>query len=486
MSGPAPEPMNADVPPSMLVGSNAGFDTVEEAEAGVTKNRAKVGSARPSSLLYTHGPGAIMDLPNFSVMPTGLDDWEVIYNRLLPIKVITEPRLLDVVRIHLGHQVTALRGYPWQPKLRSQSQEGSDLGIQARVFPQWLRCTGCDFLGPLSRFSYTNTHPYRPDLAQFTHEACPGRGRRARTVKGRRAPAVPAQHLLTCTNGHLDEFPYELWAHRGAACPEAEAPELRMRDANLGKSVGSVIECTQCATSRRMAEAQGELGRPKLPQTCRGRHPHLDAYDRDCDAPPALIMMGASNLRFAATQSVIVMPRTSAQQRTLVAAALSRELGADRLQKYADDLATLRDVADGKVDVGELSDAELAAAVNEALAPAPSVAERQQRIDDWDPVSLLVPEWDYLQQPALFDEHDNANWLMVTEKSRAESLHPRISRVVAVNRMKKVNAVLGFTRLDQLDRVADMGSRLVKMTRNGYPTWVPATEDKGEGIFPAA
>ena len=49
--------------------------------------------------------------------------------------------------------------------------------------------------------------------------------------------------------------------------------------------------------------------------------------------------------------------------------------------------------------------------------------------------------------------------------------------------MKKVNAVLGFTRLDEMDRVNDLPSRLVKLTRNGRPTWVPATEDRGEGIF---
>ena len=48
------------------------------------------------------------------------------------------------------------------------STEGTDLGIPARVFPQWLRCTGCDYLGPLSRFTYTNTHPFRPDLATFS------------------------------------------------------------------------------------------------------------------------------------------------------------------------------------------------------------------------------------------------------------------------------------------------------------------------------
>jgi hypothetical protein len=39
-------------------------DADREAEKGTKHNRAKVGSGRPSSLLYTYGPGAIMDLPS--------------------------------------------------------------------------------------------------------------------------------------------------------------------------------------------------------------------------------------------------------------------------------------------------------------------------------------------------------------------------------------------------------------------------------------
>ena len=222
----------------MLHDQNEALDPLADAEDGVVKNRAKVGSARPSSLLYTYGPGAIMDLPGFSVMPAGLDDWEPIWKRRPFIPSIIEPRLLNVVRLHLGPQVDGLRPFPWQPKKGAMSKEGDDLGIPSRVFPQLFRCTGCDFLGPLPRFSYTNTHPFRPDLAQFTHKNCPGRGRQRAGSTGRKreSPAVPAQHLLTCANGHLDEFPYTLWVHRGGKCPKAELPDLKMRDANVGKS----------------------------------------------------------------------------------------------------------------------------------------------------------------------------------------------------------------------------------------------------------
>lgn len=84
------------------------LDPLGDAEEAVAKNRAKVGSARPSSLLYTYGPGAIMDLPNFAVMPAGLGDWEPIWKRRDHVPTILEPRLLNVVRLHLGPQIEAL------------------------------------------------------------------------------------------------------------------------------------------------------------------------------------------------------------------------------------------------------------------------------------------------------------------------------------------------------------------------------------------
>lgn len=478
----APEPVESL---EMLHDFEQTLDPLADAEEGQVKNRARVGSARPSSLLYTYGPGSIMDLPGFSIMPAGLDDWEPIWKRRETIPTIVEPRLLNVVRLHVAPQVDALRPFPWQPRKGANTTEGNDLGIPARVFPQWFRCTGCDYLGPLPRFTYTNTHPFRPDLAGFTHKSCPGRGsQRAGAAKRKRqSPAVPAQHLLTCTDGHLDEFPYTLWVHRGGKCPKAEVPDLKMRDANVGKSVGSTIVCAACGATRGMAEAQGAVGRDKLPQKCRGRHPHLNAFDAKCDARPALIMMGASNLWFPSTQSIIVMPRTEDEEKEVLADQLRVELGVEKISKYAANVDFIRDLAEGKVDLTAVTDEELEAAIAGALAPPDTEEELQAKRASWDPVELLVPEWRYLQKPALFPQQQNTSGLMVTETKRAPALDPHITRVVAVNKMKKVNAVLGFTRLDEMDRVNDLATRLVKLTRSSKPAWVPATEDRGEGIF---
>lgn len=474
--------VDPDIQP-MIFESAAPMDPLTESEESQAKNRAKVGSARPSSLLYTYGVGAVMDLPQFSIMPAGLDDWEPIWKRRPTVPTIEEPRLLKVVQLHLGPRVQQLRPFPWQPKARAQSKEGSDLGIPARVFPQWLRCTGCDYLGPLSRFTYTNTHPFRPDLATFEHVSCPGRSLRAGAKgKTRRSPAVPARYLLACPNGHLDEFPYALWVHRGGSCPDAPQPDLKLRDSNVGQGAGAVITCERCKQRRSVSEAQGESGRRKLP-ACRGRHPHLNAFDKQCGVDSHLMMMGASNLWFASTQSIIVMPRTEKEDQAALASKLRFHLAPEKIEKYRSKPDMLRDLLEDKCDLTDVTDDELTAAADEALAPAPSEEERKEQLDRWDPVELLVPEWNYLQKPALFAQQENASGLMVTEMPKSPHLLALVHRVIAVNRMKKVNAVIGFTRIDELDRVSDVSTRLVKLTRDRQPTWVPATEDRGEGVF---
>ena len=70
-------------------------------------SRTPVGEIRPSQLLWTYGPGALIDLPNMSVVTMGIDRWEK--DRCQPIQ---EARLLVNVRSVLGPQVDSLRMPP--------------------------------------------------------------------------------------------------------------------------------------------------------------------------------------------------------------------------------------------------------------------------------------------------------------------------------------------------------------------------------------
>lgn len=454
-------------------------DIEDLVESNAKKNRAKVGSGRPSSLLYTYGPGAIMDLPQFTIMPAGLDDWDRIWQRRDGVQPVHAPRLLDAVRKVLGYQVAELRPFPWQPKQMSCSHQGDDLGVPARVFPQWLRCTGCDTLAPLPWFSYTNTHPFRTDQACFEHEKCRGRsgGRRPN-----RRTAVPARYLLACPDGHLDEFPYDLWVHRGQRCEKADNPRLKMEESTAGKGATATIVCASCDKRRPMNEAQGQAGRAKLPP-CRGRLPHLDTFATDgCRNESHLMLIGASNLWFASTESIIVMPQSSAEEADELADQVRIALG-EKLEKYRSHLEMVRDLLEDKVDVTDLSDEALRSVMDRAAEPLPSDEEREEQLARWDPVDLLAPEWHYLQRDPLGNHHtDPKSGLTLSGRAVGAGMVPTVSRVLAVETLRKVNALLGFTRIDAMDRVGDLKSRVVPLTV-GRPTWTVATEDRGEGVF---
>src|SRR3954447_699284 len=123
-----------------------------------------------------------------------------------------------------------------------------------------------------------------------------------------------------------------------------------------------------------MSEAQGEAGKGKLPD-CRGRHPHLNAFDAECGLGTSLMMMGASNLWFASTQSIIVMPRTEQEDQAALATRLRGQLPPERLARYVDQPDFLRDLLGDVCDLTGVTDEELTAAVGEALAPPGSEEE---------------------------------------------------------------------------------------------------------------
>ena len=500
--GAGPEETAFEAAASEAIGVDPLGDADELSQDQAKKNFAKVGSARPTTLLYTYGPGAIIDLPHFTVMPTGLDDWERIWRRRDADPVtVHAPRLLETVKLMLGHQVGELRRFPWQPPRPGARRDGDDLGVPARVFPQWLRCTGCDLLAPLSQFvnGYSNTHPYRPDQAVFEHVDCPGRpvrGGAARGRKGakgaarrgsrRRSPCVPARYLIACPDGHLDEFPYDWWVHEGAHCTRVPHPELAMSDTSQ-RGATAFISCRACGARRGMAQAQGEEGRRRLPR-CRGRHPHLGIFDEDgCRAEPRVMLVGASNLWFAATQSIIDMPRFDPEEvRRDRVEALRRTLG-DDLEDLGGNIKFVRMLLkrgdDEAVRLLELDDDELAGLLKALDAPGESEGDRLARRENWDPVDLLVPEWNYLLTEPPGDRHEDPDSGLVVSPRGLGDVPAGVGRVLAVDRLRKVNAVLGFTRVDGFDRVDDSGARLVPLVRSGRPTWVPATEDRGEGIF---
>jgi hypothetical protein len=409
-------------------------------------------------VIYSHGVGAIVDLPNLSVMMMGLDDWQ--QARCLPIG---EDRLLAAVREELGNQVERLLS-PMPPTEATSFQptfDGPVLGVPVAPFPRYLRCPICGFLGPLScgLFKF-RADSYRPDRTRYVHENC---------AKGKAPTALPARFLLACELGHLDDFPWDHFVHEGkTGC----RTRLELFEVGVsGEAVDVMVRCTSCgAPARRMSDAFGDEAAERLP-ACRGRRPHLRDFEVEpCKARPRAILLGASNSWFGMTLSVLSLPVSSDPLPQLV-----EERWATLSNVTAPGIVSFLRASNLLGPLADFTDAQVWAAIKRRSAGAPSTQE--------DPSDIKGPEWVLLSQP---DPANNSRDFRVREVPPPAAFAHLIERVVLVERLREVAALLGFTRIlspGELSEAGDVPEKKRAPITRQRPSFVPASEVRGEGVF---
>ena len=83
---------------------------------------------------------------------------------------------------------------------------------------------------------------------------------------------------MACEQGHLDDFPWVRFVHRGITDCHAE---LRLFELGASGEVTDIqVECKRCEKVRRMSDAFTEDGRAEL-ATVGGRWPHLRIFVED-------------------------------------------------------------------------------------------------------------------------------------------------------------------------------------------------------------
>jgi len=419
---------------------------------------SRIGEARPSHLVTTTGVGSVVDLPAMSVIVRGLDAWAAERQ-----EQIDEPRLLDEVRRVLGPQVRALRTAPWDP---AESEDAySRVGVPVTPFPRWVRCPRCNRLGPLDppgQFALVHRFGKRPDLAKIVHARCT---RQVQLADARKRPCVPARFLVVCEAGHLDDFPYVEFVHANAVGGVCGGPFLTMSDASSTRGPNVHVRCEECGASQNIQRAAGTSGMANLPG-CRGRHPHLQQFGR-CDRPVRLIVLGASNLWFGVTASALHLPQGQTTE-DLVAAhwgILGAQPNPEVMLAIIEGMDALRGLRGTPIEEVWAEVEKLRAAGGPGPAP-----ERE---------NLLEAEWRMLSRPTTQRQDEDFRAVPTPGPERYDRL---LDQVVLVSRLREVRALLGFTRLSAPERGDLEPVSRVQLSR-GSPQWVPAVEQRGEGIF---
>jgi hypothetical protein len=420
-------------------------------------SRVRVGDIRASQLLYTFGVGSLINLPQLSVLVMGLDDWDTACCR-----EITEERLLAAARRRLGGQVSRLLHPPVEVEGEDGTPAGTAIGAPVTPFPRWARCPRCDLLAPLDQAVFQRkVDPYRPERTRYVHSNC---------QRANEPPVMPVRFMLACRNGHLEDFPWAEYVHRAAA--PCTPSVLRLKEYGVtGDPADIVVQCDTCNARRRFVEVVGPAAEANIP-ACRSSHPHLRSVSgAACSEPQKVVVLGASNAWFPVQLSALALPASGDTLRQLVEehwATLSKALTIEVLKAFRaiNQLPAFAGYTDEQLWAAVQARAQGAAGEPEAGA-----------------VDLKGPEWEILSgggaAPAGAD-------FRLREVAPPQGFEGLISRTVLAERLREVRVLLGFTRIESPGEFSDGEDveqpRMAPLSRRS-PTWLPATEVRGEGLF---
>ncbi len=430
-----------------------------------------VGEIRRGQLVSLFGVGSLIDLPHISVIVQGLHKWSE--GSCSPI---VEPRLLSAVRSKLP-EVQAVRSAPAKSSDEPEFCKRDLSGVPVSIFPRWLRCPMCNTIGTVSSGLFElEFPPYQIDKIKFVHKGCPKQGALAqRNLPG----AVPVRFLVTCQNGHLSDFPWMDFCHRGQPCRKEpkNRKEGRVYKTGLvlsdegvtGEAAEVQVRCLECDTFRPLADAFGNEADLCMP-ICPGRHPHLGTHS-SCEAQPKAILLGASNLYFPLTVSVIGLPE-GYQANDLHAIVKEHWDKLEEVASEEDALAFLK--FSGISDFKEFSAKELVEAKSLVSAGEPVKRMAELRAEEYELLSTLSPSI------------ESSRLTAHRQTDLGRDLGRCFDGITLVSRLTELNALVGFTRYEAAGDLSDYDSidpaQLVPLA-SPKAKWVPGSENLGEGIF---
>lgn len=408
------------------------------------KQPKNLGQIRTAQLITSYGIGAIVDFRDETGILAEADNWYTSDN----------PDESRVIHCHslekiLGKRFFVMPKWDTTPHNVYQTWRSRDVG--AYRFPNTLYCPQCQRLIPDSTLA-----GLQPGALK-----CP-------YCKNSRL--VPSRFIVTCPHGHIDDFPYDAWVHRGKSCPKrsGNAPNLKLKNIDGRNSIGSLqVICDDCDAKRNMQDALTADGLRSI-YTCSGRRPWLSwEYDKGspCSEDAVARLRTAAGVYMPAHVSALNIPpwttRISQVLRRHMAALDGRSDGqaADYIEKYIHH--QLRGVDTASI-----------------LSVWKQLSKNDQEEHPQNEQQLYEDEY-----VALCDMADNPDGdFCSTPKPVPIKYSGLIHRIFAITRMTEVVAMLGFTRLHPWD--GDYRSpALAPIFSNPNQEWLPAVELHGEGIF---
>lgn len=408
----------------------------------IRTNTKELGELRTSQLITSFGVGAIVDFRDETAILGGADDW---YHD-------PENDKERVLRCHNLEKILDKEFFvkpKCDKKQRAIYKRSYSHDIGAYRFPSMLYCPSCTRLCSEKELAGLQKGELR----------CPRCRKRL----------VPSRFVVVCRHGHIDDFPYSAWVHRGNPCAKQDgnrAPKLKLFNINGRTNLGSLmVSCEDCGMIRSMQEAFVPDALASVYQ-CAGRQPWLERDDpRPCTEKAVVRMRASTGIYMPVNISALNIPPWS----TNVSKILLNHL----------------DAMEGKNDASLLSYIQRficpylpGISVNQILATYKTLISDENQKHPASLRELYEEEYRALCEEAEDEKADFCS-RRITVPNKYRRL---IDDVTAVDRLTEVVAMAGFTRLQSWD--GKMGSPcLAPIFSYGPKPWLPAIDMHGEGIF---
>ncbi len=413
------------------------------------------GQLRRSQVLTTFGPGAMVDLPEHSVLIAGLEYWKGDKER------IYEGRL----EAWLAERLSVPELKLFAPPVDSGDDGAARTGMDAFLFPIW-------FLGQVDEtWTAPDGRVYRTrPLLPWDRLVKGGYLTRDRKIK----PVVPVRFVQACVRGHISDVDWygfvrrdystertgDLWFDEGGA--GNDFAEIYVRDEKNDHQRRPLSEAT--------VRDGGALGR------CSGKSPWLGPRVREpCDKPNRLLTRSASNAYFSQTVSVISLPDSDQALR-------------DATDRVWEDYLKY---CEGESDVRKERRKEKVAAALDGFTDAVVWGEVERRLRGTDKVDKGIKQVEIetllAQKDTLGEDKPEGDFYARTHPTGPlpRTARGKIDRLVLVHRLREVSTQVGFTRFDatlpDIDGELVLDVEMAPLSRD--LTWLPASENRGEGVF---
>lgn len=411
-------------------------------------------SVRAAQAVLQYGVGAMVDFPDQTLVTSAPEYWSGT-SRIYDDRFA---KALDVDYFALPTDIAYVR------------------------FPEWYFCPKCRTFQPLSKWisEYKKKAKGRTleiDENMVNHMQCPHC----------KQDLVVTRIVTVCEDGHLNDFPWVKWVHARSHKPLCGNPSLKFKTGASGSEglEGLSVECSCGARTtlkdafdkdifEKMDKEEGTLG-----FRCDGHHP-FNHTKETCAKYPRTVQRGASSVYFPVTHSSLVIP------------------------PYADKLNT-------KIEQSKAYE-ECIIRIEDEDTPEEKKNLIKKRLSKWvekiafeigalqsDVEKILVGKWldssaetvDVTSVKYRFDEYMALTGEISTPKGSLgdfsreampieEYALPHIKSISLVDKVRVVNALTGFSRINPAMTKDDVGFVPVKREDT---RWYPAYEVRGEGIF---